>query len=91
VLLALEGFNSVIYPIQVGARGGRGYGRMAFKMGAVYCVERDGVKQWLKDTLRAEDISATPAGYFALPRLTEGEQKQKIKDVKSKLAAAIGG
>jgi CRISPR/Cas system CSM-associated protein Csm3 (group 7 of RAMP superfamily) len=91
VLLALEGFNSEIYPIQVGARGGRGYGRLAFKMGAVYCVESKGVKQWLRETLHAEDANATSAGYFALPRLTEDEQKKKIKDVKTKLAAAIGG
>ena len=91
LLLALEGFNSQIYPIQVGARGGRGYGRMEFKMGTIYRLEQDGVKKWLKDTLRTEGTDTTPAGYFGLPKLTEAEQKQKIKDVKDKLIAAIGG
>jgi CRISPR type III-B/RAMP module RAMP protein Cmr6 len=91
LLLALEAFNSQIYPIQVGARGGRGYGRLEFKMGTIYRLEQGGAKEWLKDTLRAEGTDTTPAGYFGLPKLTEAEQKQKIKDVKDKLIAAIGG
>jgi len=91
VLLALEGFNSQIYPIQVGARGGRGYGRMEFKMGAIYRLEQDGVEEWIRNTLHAEGTDTTLAGYFGLPELTEAEQEQKIKDVKDKLIAAIGG
>lgn len=91
VLLALEGFNSQIYPIQVGARGGRGYGRMEFKMGAVYRLERDGVKKWIKETLQVTDKDSAPAGYFGLPKLTEAEQDQKIKAVKDQLARALGG
>lgn len=91
VLLALEGFNSQIYPIQVGARGGRGYGRMEFEMGAIYRLEKDGVKEWIRNTLHAEGTDTTLAGYFGLPKLTEAEQEQKIKDVKDKLIAAIGG
>jgi CRISPR/Cas system CSM-associated protein Csm3 (group 7 of RAMP superfamily) len=91
VLLALEGFNSEIYPIQVGARGGRGYGRMEFKMGAIYRLEQDGVKEWIRNTLHAESTDTAHAGYFGLPKLTEAEQEQKIKDVKDKLIAAIGG
>lgn len=91
LLLALEGFNSQIFPIQVGARGGRGYGRMEFKMEAIYRLEQDGVKEWIKNTLHAEGADTMLAGYFGLPKLTEAEQKQKIKDVKDKLIAAIGG
>lgn len=91
LLLALEGFNSQIFPIQVGARGGRGYGRMEFKMEAIYRLEQDGVKEWIKNALQAEGTDTTLSGYFGLPKLTEAEQKQKIKDVKDKLIAAIGG
>ncbi|MDD1762121.1 MAG: RAMP superfamily CRISPR-associated protein [Methanothrix sp.] len=91
VLLALEGFNSQIYPVQVGARGGRGYGRMKFEMGAVYQLERENVKNWLKETLQAMGTSATPAGYFGLTQLAADEQKTKIKAVKDQLAATIGG
>lgn len=91
MLLALEGFNSQIYPIQVGARGGRGYGRMEFKMGKVHRLEREGVKKWLKETLQAAGADTAPSGYFGLPKLTDAEQKQKIKDVKNKLIAAMGG
>jgi CRISPR/Cas system CSM-associated protein Csm3 (group 7 of RAMP superfamily) len=91
VLLALDGFNSQIFPIQVGARGGRGYGRLEFRMGAVYKLEREGLKNWLKETLQTVGTGMAPAGYFGLPRLTGEEQKQKIKDVKDKLIASIGG
>lgn len=91
VLLALEGFNSQIYPIQVGARGGRGYGRMEFRMGAVYRLEREGVKKWLKETLQVTDANSALSGYFGLPKLTEAEQEQKIKAVKDKLTRALGG
>jgi len=91
VLLALEGFNSQIYPIHVGARGGRGYGRMEFRMGAIYRLEQDGVKEWIRNTLHAESTDTKHAGFFGLPKLTEAEQEQKIKDVKDKLIAAIGG
>lgn len=91
VLLVLEGFNSQIYPIQVGARGGRGYGRMKFKMGTIYRLDREGVTKWLKETLQVVGTDEAPAGYFRLPKLTDAEQKQKIKDVKDKLIAAIGG
>ena len=91
MLLALEGFNSQIYPIQVGARGGRGYGRMEFEMGAIYRLEQDGVEEWIRNTLHAEGTDTKHAGFFGLPKLTEAEQEQKIKDVKDKLIAAIGG
>lgn len=91
VLLALEGFNSQIYPIQVGARGGRGYGRLEFKMGTIYRLDRDGVKTWLKETLQAMGTDTAPAGYFGLSKLTDAEQKQKIKAVKDQLATAMGG
>lgn len=91
LLLALEGFNSQIYPIQVGARRGRGYGRMRFQMGTIYRLERDGVKKWLKETLQAAGTEPIPAGYFGLPKLSDAEQKQKIKAVKDQLAIAMGG
>jgi len=91
VLLALQGFNSQIYPIQVGARSGRGYGRMEFTMGTVYRLEREDVKKWLKETLQADDTISAPAGYFGLPKLDEAEQEQKIKAVKDKLVRSLGG
>lgn len=91
VLLALEGFNSQIYPIQVGARGGRGYGRQEFKMGTIYRLDREGVKKWLKETLQTVGTDTAPAGYFGLPKLTDAEQTQMIKGVKDQLAKALGG
>ncbi|MDD4651302.1 MAG: RAMP superfamily CRISPR-associated protein [Methanothrix sp.] len=89
MLMALEGFNSQIYPIQIGARGERGYGRMKFKIGAIYQLERQGVKKWLKENLLTVGAETQPSGYFGLPRLTDAEQKQKIKAVKDKLAKSM--
>lgn len=91
VLLALEGFNSQIYPIQAGARGGRGYGRLKFEMGAIYRLEREDVKKWLNGTLQAMGTDPSPAGYFSLPKLTDADQKQKIRAVKDQMAKAMGG
>jgi CRISPR/Cas system CSM-associated protein Csm3 (group 7 of RAMP superfamily) len=89
MLMALEGFNSQIYPIQIGARGGRGYGRMKFKIDSIYQLDREGVKKWLKENLLAVGAETPPSGYFGLPRLTDTEQKQKIKAVKDKLAKSM--
>lgn len=91
VLLGLEGFNSQIYPIQVGARRGRGYGRMKFEMGSIYQLDRAGIKGWIKETLEARGIDMPPAGYFGQRELTEAERKHKIEDVKVRLVTAVGG
>jgi CRISPR/Cas system CSM-associated protein Csm3 (group 7 of RAMP superfamily) len=89
ILMALDGFNSRIYPIQIGARGGRGYGRMNFKIDSIYQLDRQGVKKWLKENLLAAGTETQPSGYFGLPRLTDAEQKQKINSVKDKLAKSM--
>jgi len=91
VLLGLEGFNSKIYPVQVGARRGRGYGQMKFKMGSIYQLDSSGVKDWIKETLKAMGAEAPLAGYFGLRKLAEDEQKQKIEDIKGHLVTALGG
>lgn len=91
LLLALEGFNSQIYPIQVGARGGRGYGRLRFEMASIYRLESGDVTNWLKKMLEEASTAEAPTGYFGLPKLSDAEQEQKIRAVKDKLANAIGG
>ena len=94
VLLALQGFNSSIYPIRLGARSGRGYGRVRFMPGDVYCLDASKMRDWIKtcihefgDEQAAEE--AVAAGYFALPKLNETEQQQLIGTVKSKLIAGL--
>jgi CRISPR/Cas system CSM-associated protein Csm3 (group 7 of RAMP superfamily) len=91
LLLALEGFNSTIYPIHVGARAGRGYGRMAFTVGPIYHLDRSGMSDWLKSMLQVEAEEAQPAGFYQLPQLSAADQKQRIDKVKRALQAALGG
>jgi CRISPR type III-B/RAMP module RAMP protein Cmr6 len=91
VLLALQGFNSRIYPIQVGGRTGRGYGRLTFTAGPVYGLREENLKQWVTQTLnnyesadKKESIEGeNTAGYFALPKLTQTEQQELIAAAKA--------
>ncbi|MBP7964370.1 MAG: hypothetical protein KBG20_13475 [Caldilineaceae bacterium] len=95
ILLALQGFNSAIYPIQVGARTGRGYGRVVFEPGPIYCLDTGSVETWVSDTLRGfrsyrlsskDKVQAEPeAGYFNLPVLGEEEQAALVERAKAAL------
>jgi CRISPR/Cas system CSM-associated protein Csm3 (group 7 of RAMP superfamily) len=95
ILLALQGFNSAIYPIQIGARGGRGYGRVQFNPGPVYRLDQANVKQWLRaaianaavigDSIASANVfeGQDAAGYYGLPRMDTTEQMQLITHVKA--------
>lgn len=88
VLLALKGFNSKVYPIRVGARSARGYGRMQFDMGDIYYLAEKDVANWMKDMLQGLDAEGeAEAGYFALPKLDAEAQAALIKQAKQALLA----
>lgn len=92
-LFALQGFNSDIYPIRVGARSGRGYGRMRFTPKEIRYLGSDGLSDWVKGTIAAIDFDAATAqdaGYYALPELNEEQQRGLIAEVKSDLISAMG-
>ncbi len=98
VLLALKGFNSTIYPVRVGARGGRGYGRLRFEPGPVYALRNEGeIVGWIRGTIEGLDAAGEAedkpgaAGYYALPKLDEEEQKRLIAQVKQQFSKALGG
>ena len=82
ILLAFQGLNSSIYPIRVGARNGRGYGRVKFEMTKIYSLKKDGLKAWTDGLLDSYETDQSPetAGYYALPLLEKKEQDQLIKD-----------
>jgi len=96
LLFGLQGFNSTIYPIRVGARGGRGFGRMQFMPGPIYALEStEAIRKWIKDTMQslASSPAATEAGdagYFALPELSPERQAELIAKVKGKFISALG-
>jgi CRISPR-associated RAMP protein (TIGR02581 family) len=96
ILFGLQGFNSEIYPIRVGARGGRGFGRMQFTLGGIYALEGPAaIQSWIKDTM-ARVSSEQPskpveAGYYALPALSENRQRELISKVKTEFLSAMAG
>lgn len=97
ILFALEGFNSDIYPIRLGARGGRGFGLMKYIPGNIFGLEAKNLKTWIKTTLsgiggEADDanLKNNNAGYFALPVLEEAYKKQLIQNVKEQLRKEMG-
>jgi CRISPR/Cas system CSM-associated protein Csm3 (group 7 of RAMP superfamily) len=98
LLLALEGFNSGIYPIQVGGRGGRGFGHLKWEPTNIYRLEASGLKGWVtgminnfgETTPEQKTSKKMDAGYFALPRLTSEEKDKLVKDVKNALLGQIG-
>lgn len=94
ILLALEGFNSEIYPIRLGARGGRGFGLMEFIPGRIFSLKSENLKAWIETTIQGigtgsevkdSNLEKSNAGYFALPMLSEAERKQLIENVKVQL------
>ena len=93
ILFALEGFNSQIYPIRLGARGGRGYGRVKFVLEDVYFLPRTDLQQWVNACL--DRFGATSeddlAGYFSLPKLNEEKVSELLDKIRTHMKAAIGG
>ena len=90
ILLALNGFNSEIYPISLGARTGRGYGRMKFTPGPVHRLKSSDLRQWVTGMLQGDAHTKDGAGYFALPQLSEPEKKTLLETAKSTVLAQIG-
>ena len=82
ILLALQGFNSEIYPIEVGARGGRGYGRLQFTPGPIYGLKAEQVQNWASALVESFGKGSSEAGYFALPELSDDEQKTLLQAAK---------
>jgi CRISPR/Cas system CSM-associated protein Csm3 (group 7 of RAMP superfamily) len=93
VLLALQGFNSEIYPIRIGARGGRGYGRVQFIPGPIYRLDKENLGQWLTDTLNqyGSGDKGANAGYYNLPKLSAENQANLIQRVKAQMKTTPDG
>lgn len=92
ILLALQGFNSEILPISVGARTGRGYGRMTFTSGPVYALRGANLKDWVTGLLgQGDSLTAQAAGYYVLPRLSDADQATLVAGAKAAVLSELGG
>lgn len=91
LLLAFQGFNSQIHPIQIGADSARGYGRVELNIEQIYMIKQDNLKNWIKQTIEsfninpARDLIEANTGYFDLPLLGIGEQEELILQVKRQI------
>lgn len=81
LLLGIEGFNSCIAPIHVGAMSGRGFGKMQFNKINLYRLTRDDFPNWLNIAAHSNC-----AGYELLKNLSLSEETQKILIKKFKSA-----
>ncbi len=97
LFFALQGFNSEIFPIRIGARSGRGYGRFKFILNKIYCLEAANINQWalslvshFGESSQMEAAIDNQAGYFSLPELSQVDQDQLIADVKREMKQEWG-
>jgi len=87
LLFGLEAFNSEIWPLTLGAMGGRGFGRFDFQLTELYCLKnkKDNISNWIK-----EAICNRHSGYFSLQRLDESEKKKSIECFRKAFLKGVG-
>lgn len=84
LLFGMEGFNSRIVPLTIGAMSARGFGRMAFKPEKIYRITKADLPAWIESSLMRYDS----AGYEALPEIT-GSADAMIQSFKTKFLDTI--
>ena len=76
-IFALNGFNSEIYPVTLGAMSSRGFGRMNFELTDLYLLHSKGVEKWLEEAMQNDH-----AGYFGLKKLDQAQRDDYLKKFK---------
>ncbi len=84
LLFALDGFNSFIYPVTLGAMGSVGMGRFCFEFQDIRCLNRDNFQSWITDA-----VQNGHAGYENLPLLSEQARKKRIQEFKESFLEQI--
>jgi len=86
LLFALNGFNSKIYPLTIGAMSGRGFGQMKFTLDKLYVLEntQEAVAEWVKQA-NEHDY----AGYHGLKEMSDTERSELIGKFKLAFSEAI--
>ncbi len=85
LLFALNGFNSGIYPLTIGAMSGRGFGQMRFTLDKLYVLEDtpEAVQEWAVQANQNDH-----AGYCGLPEKS-ADMQALIDSFKKRFANAI--
>lgn len=84
LLFALDGFNSNIYPVTLGAMGGVGFGRCHFNVTEICYLDKANYTSWIHGAM-----ASGHAGYTGLPKLDETRMKRKIDDFKKSFEALL--
>ncbi len=84
LFFALEGFNSFIYPVTLGAMGGIGYGRFSFESKQIRFLDKDNFQDWMKDAVKTGH-----GGYAELPLLSETDRQNRIQCFKSQFLSHL--
>lgn len=93
LFLALQGFNSEIFAVQLGGKTGRGFGRVRLKLGQIFCLDAENIKPWIAETMNSfngVDPGKDAAGYFALPVLSDAERQKLVDEVKALFIVQMG-
>ncbi|OGR14458.1 MAG: hypothetical protein A2277_19890 [Desulfobacterales bacterium RIFOXYA12_FULL_46_15] len=86
LLFALQGFNSFIFPLTLGAMGGIGFGRFKFDLSNIYCLDKSNYQDWIQGAVMNDH-----AGYSNIPELKD-KFESKIKEFKQAfLSQCLGG
>ncbi|MDL1980542.1 MAG: RAMP superfamily CRISPR-associated protein [Deltaproteobacteria bacterium] len=85
LIFGLEAFNSEIWPLTLGAMGGRGFGRFSFELTELYCLNKDNISNWIK-----EAVQNRHSGYFSLKRPDEYEKKKAIECFRKAFLKGVG-
>ena len=85
LIFGLEAFKSEIWPLTLGAMGGRGFGRFSFELTELYCLKKDNISNWIKDA-----VCNRHSGYFSLKRLDESEKKESIECFRKAFLKGVG-
>ena len=84
LFFALDGFDSFIYPITLGAMGGIGYGRFHFQSEKICYLDQRNFQQWM-----TEAVKTGHAGYRALPQLPESDRQDRMNRFKDNFLPLI--
>jgi len=85
LIFGLEAFNSEIWPLTLGAMGGRGFGRFSFELSELYSLKKENISDWIKEV-----VCNRHSGYFSLKRLDESEKKKSIECFRKAFLKAVG-
>ena len=84
LLFALEGFQSQIYPVTLGAMAGIGFGRMQFKLQSVFKLDPSNVTTWLESA-----VESGHAGYAGLAQLSDEERDSAVLTFRNAFMEAV--